>query len=496
MKLTSDLIYGFTSSLLLSRYDSPKPIPNFHIELWDLMCLPNRWVAVAAPRGHAKSTAVTHAFVLANALFRNKDFILIVSDTEGQAVQFLGDIKKELYENDSLIKLFGVKRFIKDTESDIIVELDGQYQFRIMAKGSEQKVRGMKWRNKRPNLIVCDDLENDEIVQNEERRDKFRRWFFNALLPCGSDDCVVRVVGTILHLDSLLERFMPQIGDPDTVDEQLKSYSTATKSWLSIRYRAHNEDYSEILWAEKFSKERLTEIREGYMEQGNPEGYAQEYLNYPIDESTAYFQKRDFNPLCEENRDELLTYYSGADLAISERDGRAYTAIVTAGLSSSGVMKVVDVRRFRGDTYRIIDEILSVHQTYKPTLFTIEQENIARSIGPVLNSEMIKRGIFINKNPVQVTQDKIKRARSIQARMRTGSVEFDTKAPWYNDFQQELLQFPKGKYMDQVDAFAHIGLALDKMIPAPTVKELEDMKWDEEFGHQLSIYGQDSITGY
>jgi hypothetical protein len=59
--------------------------------------------------------------------------------------------------------------------------MDDGHQFRIMALGSEQKVRGLLWNGRRPNLIVGDDLENDEIVMNSERRQKFANWVDNAL---------------------------------------------------------------------------------------------------------------------------------------------------------------------------------------------------------------------------------------------------------------------------------------------------------------------------
>jgi len=51
MELTADVIYGFTTSLLLSRFDNPKKTPTFHRELWELVCRPESKVAIAAPRG-------------------------------------------------------------------------------------------------------------------------------------------------------------------------------------------------------------------------------------------------------------------------------------------------------------------------------------------------------------------------------------------------------------------------------------------------------------
>lgn len=498
MRLNAETIYGFTNTLLLPRFDNPKRTPDFHLELWELVTRPERQVAIAAPRGHAKTTAITHSFGLAAVLFRERDFVLIVSDTEGQAVQFLGDIKKEMQENEELIEVFGIKKFVKDTESDIIVEFNDGVQFRIMVKGSEQKVRGLKWRNKRPNLIICDDLENDEIVMNEDRRNKFKNWFQNALLPAGSDDCIIRVVGTILHMDSLLEKLMPEWGAKTTHTDGLRHWSTKKTSWVAIRYQAHNEDFGKLLWPEKFSKERYLYIRSGYVEQGNPEGYSQEYLNYPIDEEHAFFHKSDFLPL--DNTDEYMEFYVGGDLAISEKDTRAYTVFVVAGLTAKNTLKIIDVRRFRGDSLEIIDEMFLLHARYNPQAFFVEKENIARSIGPILRREMMERGVFLNigeDTMIIPTQDKLKRAQSIRARVRAGGVQVDEEAYWYDSFITEFVHFPRGVYKDQVDALAMIGLGLDKMIDVPTNDELEEEEYDaeyDEFAWQFDA--RDRITGY
>ena len=450
---------------------------------------------------HAKSTAVTHAFTLACALFKMRSHILLVSDTEAQAINFLGDIKRELLDNEDLIQVFGVKRLIRDREAEIICEFHTGEQFRIIAKGSEQKLRGLKWRNKRPDMVVCDDLENDDIVMNEERRDKFRRWFYNALLPCGSKDCIYRVVGTILHMDSLLNRLISTPEDKSlkvqVIEKGLRQYLTGDIIWQCVRYKAHNEDFSLILWPEQFSEERLRRIRQDYINQGFPEGYSQEYLNYPIDESNAYFRKQDF--LGIHDKEEHIEYYAAGDLAISERDGRAYTVFVVAGLNSRNRLKVCDVVRFRGDALDIIDTIFTVHIRYKPEIFFLEQENIARTLGPILNKEMEERGMYPRIEPMTASQDKIKRARALQARMRAGMVEFDREAEWFPTLQEEMLQFPRGAYMDQVDALAWIALGLDKLFEAPTKKEFEERLIEEEFEafDEFDYFGgMSGITGY
>ena len=482
--LDAQVIEGVTKGLLAAKYDNPKPIPDLHRELWDDFCSPDPKVAAAAPRGHAKSTACTHAFVLCTVLFRVKQFVLIVSDTEAQAAGFLGDIKAEILENDALRQTFGIKRVIKDAETNLIVEFKDGTQFRIIAKGSEQKVRGLKWRGKRPDLIVGDDLENDEIVMNPERREKFRRWFMNALIPAGSDTCWIRVVGTVLHLDSMLNRLLQD------------------KTWKTKKYRAHGPDFTEILWPEQFPEERLRAIRQSYIEQGDPEGYAQEYLNEPVAIENAFFNP-DFFIDFERDGDQALLpnleYYAAADFAVSEKEKADYTAIVVCGVDPEGRVYVVDVRKGKWDTIAIIDELISVQVAWSPNVFTFETEKIDKALGPFLEREMIRRHVFLNIVKKTPTKSKVQRARSIQGMHKSRAIRYDHKAAWFPDFKAELLTItdsgPRGKHDDCFDAFAYVGLTINDYWEAQTDAELEEEEWEEEF-QLYGDFGRSAVTGY
>jgi len=352
----------------------------------------------------------------------------------------------------------------------------------IIAKGAEQKIRGRKWRGKRPDLIVGDDLENDEMVDSEHRRNKFRRWFFNALLPCGSDTCEYRIVGTILHDDSLLQRLID------------------SSAWTSVVFRAHKaiNDFSEKLWPEKFSTERLKSIKKLYEEDGNVDGYSQEYLNEPITEGSEYFSKVDFVPIPADAAGTTIQprreYYAGVDFAISKDSQANATAIVIGGMTDDRLIDVVDVRTGRWDGKEIIDELFHAHNRYGINLFFLEKGAIEKAIGPFAIDEMHKRGIFLNFQTMPPTTDKVARARSIQGRMRSGGVRFDKNGDWYHHFEAELIRFPRGKADDQVDAFAWLGLGVNEMITANTDLEQYDEDWEEEFGHEET--GRSRTTGY
>ena len=438
-------------------------------------------------------------------MFRVRNYVIIISDTEGQATLFLNDIKKELVENEDIIKLFGIEKIEKDQETDIIVRFSDGHRFRIQAKGSEQRVRGLKWRGQRPDLIIGDDLENDEIVMNPERREKFRRWMNGAVLPILSKDGVIRIVGTILHIDSYLENRMPRLHSKKTVVEPLKVWSkNKIGAWRSVKYRAHNEDFSSILWPEMYNEVWLKEKRADLVLQGQADIYNQEYLNYPIDESRAHFKQADLLPMGEDSIKALLddklplNYYIGVDGAFSKEKKRDFTVFVVAGVDSSNKMYVIEVVRGRFDTLETIECFFELQQKYNPHWFAIEKGSFEKAIGPFLQEEMFKRDLFINLELFTPSVDKEERARSIIGRVRVHGVRFFKDADWYPAFETELCQFPRGQHDDQVDAFGLIGLGLLKLINAPTLEEKEDEEYEED--KKRSGYrdndGRSSWTGY
>ena len=505
VKLTAEVVAGFVGSVLSSRFDGQASSPDFHKECWELCCSNEKFVAIAAPRGHAKSTGVTLGYGLATLLFRERKFMLLVSDTESQAALFLGTFKQELQDNTELIDLFGIKRnekglvqFTKDTEADIIVECEDGHKFRIIAKGAEQKLRGLIWNGSRPDIIMCDDMENDELVMNKDRREKMRKWFKGALLPCRSDSGIVRMVGTILHADSLLERNMPNPSDKLTVVEELKQYSRRPGMWKSVKYRAHNSDFSKLLWPSKKSAADFKMLYEEAVKDGTTDIYSQEYLNEPIDESVSFFKKSDFLPITQDDRQTKLNYYVTADLAISESEKADFSVFVIAGVDEDKRIHLKNIIRERMDGKEIVDTFLALQKLYDPVAMGVEDMQISKAIGPFLREEMIKNNTYISLLPLKHGgKDKPSRARSIQARLRAHGLKFDKEGDWYPIFENECLAFPRGKHDDQVDAFAYLGLMLDQLIEAPTKQEMEDELYADEYdnsGH--AEQGRNAYTGY
>lgn len=523
MKLTPEVIEGFVKSVLWKDFDEASPVPDFHRELWALCCSDDPLVAIAAPRGHAKSTAVSFVYTLAAVLFRQAKFVLLVSDTEGQASGFLDQIKAALQTNTDLMELFGVKKFENDSKTDIIVRMEDGHRFRILAKGSEQKVRGLIWEHQRPDLIIGDDLENDEIVMNDERREKFRKWITNALLPCRSPRGKVRIVGTILHMDAFLARITPVEGEYGVVkgdekglrfimDPRTKKEQAA--AWTSVLFKAHVGGHpseiggpSDILWSDhKYFKDKAHWMQkyQTAVANGHPEAYAQEYLNRPLDESLAFFRRSDLLTMTQDDHDNIATgrkplnYFAGGDLAITESEKADYTAFIIVGMDSDGVMYIMDVIRERMDGRKIVSTIIQLQKRWNLQWFALEQDKTGKTIMPFLKEEMLKpENEVVNIIPIIPHVDKTARAYSIQGRMRIGAVKVNKRGDFFPVFESEFIQFPRSRHDDQVDALSCIGLALQKLSKAQTWQEDEEDRYKQEEAQVLNEHdGRSAICGY
>lgn len=479
----ADLIEAFAGTFLSPLYDDPVPTPAFHRECWKLYTSDARQAAVVAPRKHAKSTALTHDYVLATALFRAQSYIVLVSSNEEMAIEHLGDIAHELRENEDLIAEFGIAELTTDAKTDIIVRCTDDYEFRIIARGSGQKMRGRKWKGKRPGLVVCDDLEDDEQVETREQRAKFRRWFLRALKPVLRTGGKIRVHGTILHEDSLLSRLVKD------------------KTWKTLFYRAHAgfDDFSEILWPEAWSERRLREEREGFIQQGDPSGYSQEYLNDPRDNSEAYLRKTDFREMTDEDRETSKVICAAADFAISKADTANRTSLTVGGKDVENVLHFVDQRVGRWDALEICEEIFQVQKDWRPDVFFVEGGQIWLALWPTLKKEMLKRGLFINFDVRTPVRDKASRGRSFQRRMRAGACRFDKTAEWYPGYEDELLRFTghsEATLDDQFDSSALLSLGFDGLAEV----EAEDFFDEDEISlivdDPRQMLGRSAVTGY
>ena len=487
MELTADLIESFGGTFISPKYDQLCPTPPFHRAAWSLYASSAPAAMVIAPRDHAKSSALTMVFILAATLFRSADYVILISSTEDGAAEQLGNITEELTENEDLIREFGVKKFLRTSSTDVICEMNDGHRFRILARGAEQRIRGRLWKGKRPNLLVCDDMEDDEQVENADRRRKFRIWFFRAAKQALSKSGRIRVHGTVLHDDSLLNRLRKN------------------RTWKHLFYAAHAafDDFSNLLWPERWSERQLKARRQEFIEDGDSAGYSQEFLNNPLDHSDAFLKMADFIPMNADDYESEKVVCASADFAVSRADKANRTSFTIGGKDVDNLLHFLDQRVGRWNPVEWIDVMFDIQRQWDPVVFWVEGGVIWQAVSGMIYREMQVRDIRINIEVRTPVKDKGTRGRSLQKRMRAGQCRFDKKAEWYPGYENELLRFSgsaQATLDDQFDSSALLSLGFDEFAHVEPEDFYDEEDWEQERGFwnrpKAAADGRSQVTGY
>jgi len=450
------------ATFLLSHHFNKKPA-DFHNEIFKHLRKGYKQTAIVAPRGHAKSTVVTLAYVLYCILFKRANFILIISDTYTQAKYFLDAIKKEFETNDLIKFLFGSLQGGVWGES----EIETANGVRIVCRGAEQKIRGLKWKQHRPDLIIVDDLENDELVASKDRREKLERWFFGSVIPSLSDKGRLIIIGTILHYDSLLNKL------------------AKNEDFNPLFYRAIQDN--KPLWGARFTLEDLNAIKENYKKQGLLDVFYCEYMNEPISDENAIFKKAYFKYYeDDESITKSLTKVMTVDLAISEKESADYTVIMVTGIDALNQIYVLEYIRARINPIETIENIFKLASKWKVSKIGIEGVAYQRSLQWFLAEEMRRRNEFYLIEELKADTDKERRIRGIQPRYAVGAV---FHKPFMTDLEEELLLFPKSPHDDLADALAYVPQIAFRGVGAVEIKKPETQR---EEAYRLAIEGQEN----
>jgi len=260
--------------------------------------------ALVWPRGFGKTTTTTLALPLWCICFRKRRFIPIISDSHTQAKQQLATIKDEIEHNDRIKEDFGELQGAKWQEDDITTA----NRVKLIALGARMKIRGRKFLQYRPDLIIVDDSENLEGVQSATRREAHRKWFWRSVMNAGWSDTKVFVVGNFLHFDCLLQHLVDNPMFHSRVYQAVPAWAEREDLWEHWRglvtnltdknkektayayFLAHKEEMLKgavSAWPEAFSYYDLMLTRVA----GGEAAFATELQNEPVDPKSRLFKK-------------------------------------------------------------------------------------------------------------------------------------------------------------------------------------------------------------
>lgn len=426
--------------------------------------------AIAAPRGEAKSTKVSLIFLLWCVVRQAYHYPLLFMDAFEQAAGMLEAVKVELESNPRLRSDFpeaagatGVWRVgCIVTANDIKIE----------AFGVGKRVRGRRHGPHRPDLAILDDIENDENSATPQQRDKLQRFVTKAIFSLGPPDDTMDVIdiGTVLHYDSVLARFLRHpmwnskvlraiINWPDRMDlwdqwEQLLLGSSvdgqnpqAAEAAAMAYYQAHQAEMDAgavVSWpaVRPLVKLMVKRARDGH------EAFDSEQQNDPLSGDDAPFAH------CIQfwvNRLAEWVFYGACDPSLGLKGAsRDPSALLVGGYNrSTGVLNVTAAKIRKRTPDRIIIDMIELQREWQCVMWAVE----AIQFQAFLHSELLKRsakaGMPVPAIAVKPHVDKLLRIEGIQPFVASGQILLHSSQ---TELVAQLKHFPKADHDDGPDA--------------------------------------------
>ncbi len=281
------------------RYYFPKfsyaAAARFHIAATNRIMDNDRWFEGRAwSRELAKSTRTMFEFLKLSLTGKIRN-VLLVSATFDNACDLLLPFMANLEKNQRIVNDYGVQKALGSWEDGKFTTADG---VSWRAIGAKQSPRGTKNDEARPDAIIIDDLETDEMSRNPKRTDDVWQWVEKALIPTVSVSGNIRVVflGNIISKHGIMMRAKNICDHFDIVN---------------IR-----DKHGRSSWPEKNSEEQIDYIlsKISYI------AAQQEYFNNPITKGTV-FKELVWDKVPPLNRFQFLVAYG--DPAPSNKENKA-----------------------------------------------------------------------------------------------------------------------------------------------------------------------------
>jgi len=425
--------------------------------------------AIAAPRGFGKTSIVNLAFPAQHILFRSKRYIVTVSATENAAVEQSENLKKELQENEVIAELFGEVKSDEFAKQGWVTSTGTK----VLPRGAGQQIRGRKFRRHRPDLFLIDDLEDDEGVRSEDRREALKKWFFSSVMNSvdrGRKDWRIVVIGSVLHEDSLLANLL---SDP---------------AWTHIRLELFNDQY-ESNWPDFMTTEEIKALVNDYRERGLLDVLYSEFRGLPISTEDRGFKPEYFKAYTEReeelNANPSMVGVVLADPAKTHKQGSAKTAVVGMSVNKeTSEIYIRDIIERQLTPDELYEEMLDMAERINALVVAPEVTSLNEYITYPLQNAINRRGRWYQMIEVKPRESKTgpRRSAGLIPLYRRGQIYH--KSDVCGALERYLLMWPKPERWDVIDAVSSIIFVMEDgevyFTPLEDELEAEEMELPEE----------------
>ncbi|MEC1772826.1 phage terminase large subunit [Schinkia azotoformans] len=430
-------------------------------------------ICVVAPRGHSKSTLCSFKIPLYCLLFKIKPFILLVSANEDMSKEFLKSIRAELETNEAILEDFSnLKGDTWNTES-LILSNDTA----ITVKGADSSLRGIKYKNHRPHLIISDDIQKDSNVASESKLQALKNWYYESLANTGDTYTSFLFVSTRMSEHDLVGEVMNNPTYFTLFYQAVIQFSEREDLWneweeiitdLSNPYRLsagetffekHKEEMikgTQVLWEDKndYYDLMLKQIEIGH------DAFSKELQNEPKSAKDKVFHEIIYYD-SEINISELDEIVLTIDPSLAKSNRSDFSAITVLGKDKNGYLYVLegDCRRLKPDA--LIQEVIRKLEKFPVNRIGIETVNFQALLKEQLKKELASNGYYIDIVEINSRSNKHNRIISMQPIIANGYVKFNALNKVYN---QQILDYSStAKNDDAPDSLEMAVTLMQKM---------------------------------
>ncbi len=426
---------------------------------------------VLGPRGSAKSTFISFLNPLIAICEETEKFIILCADTETQAIKYLDDIKEELETNPDIQRYYpeafgrggtwNANRIV--TKNRICVE----------ALGSGSKIRGRRFHQHRPTLIIIDDPEGDDAAYSHKIRTRTWNWMTKGVLNAGGPGCNILVGGTGVHRECVVKRLETMPGWKASVFKAMIEWPSRMDLWdewedllanlsdvdreqhaleFYTKHRAEMDEGAVVLWP---SREPLYELMLHRATLGHA-AFESEKQNNPIDPSICEWDPSLIN-------DPTLTFLDWPKdpeckvMALDPSKGKEskagdYQALVFLAVKDG--LLYVDSIITRVPITQLVETMINYSVSFQPDLCVCEDNQFQELIISEIEAASNRQELLC---PVEGISNygasKLLRIRRLSPYITRRRVRFRRGTRGNRLLLDMLMDFPNGAHDDGPDAF-------------------------------------------
>lgn len=415
----------------------PSGHPTLHTDILALMNSTSSLKAIAVPRGHAKSTIVTFLLVMYRICFQERKFVVIVSESEEKAKDFAIRIRDELEYNKKLIRDFAPDGKFK-TADWAKTDFATSTQVRVTAKGAGQSLRGMVYRDTRPDMVILDDIETNETAGT----DAILEYILSNVLPAVNKRGVYDVcyVGTIIKDMAALHRML------------------INNEWTSAKWEALDEN-DEMIAPMLLPKKEYIRTKKMYQELGKMSVFYAEMHNNPMVADDDLTFKQEYFQTYEE-LPEVVRYFIAYDPAMPP-SGRTKikrvdkSAIIVLATDSNQNWYIVKAIANRDTPAKNRELLFNLAKKYNPQVVWMETIAAQRAMYMEIKDDMRRQNIqFPLREIPSHSGSKEARIEQLQPLYESGRIYHNRKDSAIQDLERELLLFTRTPHDDLSDCLS------------------------------------------